>query len=188
MQPRLAAFAAALVITWAAASVPVSTTVEGPPLGFTGGFGEPTCVQCHIGNEINAYGGRVSVEGLPEAFEPGAEYVLTILLQAEETEVAGFELSARYAGGRLHGLSAGALRAADLRVAVRDSAGVSYAHHSRDGSPAPSPDGSSWTVLWTAPKEPTPVAFSVAANSGNADNSPLSDLVYTNEVVVPPSR
>ena len=134
MPLRLAALAAALVvILGAAASVPPSRTVEGPPLGFTGGFGEPTCVECHIGNEPNAFGGRVAVEGLPEAFEAGTEYVLTVVLEAEETEVAGFELSARYAGGRLWGVSAGELRAADLRVTVRDSSNISYAHHSREG-------------------------------------------------------
>jgi hypothetical protein len=32
------------------------------------------------------------------------------------------------------------------------------------------------------------VTFSVAANSGNADNSPLSDLIYATEVIVPPAR
>jgi hypothetical protein len=180
------AIAATLVLTGAAASVPLRT-IEGPPLGYTGGFGEPTCAQCHIGNDVNAFGGRVAIRGLPAAWVPGTEYALTVVLEAEETSVAGFELASRFADGADRARSAGRLSSLDARVAVADSAGIVYARQTGAGSAAGG-DGSSWTLTWVAPDGGGPVTFNVAANSGNADNSPLSDLVYVAEVTVPPTR
>ena len=162
---------------------------EAPPLGHTGGFGEPTCVICHIGDDENAYGGSVSILGLPEAYEPGAKYALTVVLRAEETTVAGFQLSARFSEGETAGGSAGELAPVSPRVEVKAGEnGVVYAHQNVAGSPAQRPDGSIWLVEWTAPESDDPVVFHVAANSGNGDNSPLSDLVYRAEVRVQGGR
>lgn len=182
---RVAGLAAVLVLTGAAAFVPRPRTAEGPPLGFTGGFGEPTCVTCHIGADVNAFGGRVTLHGVPEAYTPGTAYALTVVLEAEETSVAGFELASRFGAGAARGASAGSLVPVDARVSVTDSAGITYARQTRQGSVPASGDGSTWTLTWTAPTGGAPVTFNVAANSGNADNSPLSDLVYTTEVTVP---
>lgn len=188
MARPLMRLAAALVFAGAAAAVPVSPTAEGPPPGFTGGFGEPTCVACHIGNDVNAFGGRVTVVGLPATYEPGRDYVLTVRLEAEGTEVAGFMASSRYAEGSSRGMNAGALVPTDPHVVVTDSAGVSYVHQSTTGSRPSSSEGTSWSFVWAAPRVGAPVALHVAANSGNADKSPLSDLVYTAEHLVHPAR
>jgi hypothetical protein len=185
MTGPIALCAAALVLMGAAALVPTVPTAEGPPPGYSGGFGEPTCAACHVGNDVNAFDGRVTLEGLPSRYEPGASYPLTVVLEAEGTAVAGFQITARHADGTARGVNAGRLEPAEPRVAVTDSAGVSYAHQSREGSVPGSGDRASWTVVWVAPAGGS-VAFHVAANSGNADNSPLSDLVYTTEIVVPP--
>ena len=188
MPTRVTLYAAVLVLSGTAAAVPAVPTVEGPPPGFTGGFGEQSCVVCPQGSDINAFGGRVVVEGLPTVYAPGRESLLTVLLEAEETQAAGFQITSRYTGGVGWGRNAGRLSPADARVSVTDSAGVSYVHQSREGSRTLSSDGSSWSVIWVAPTEGGPVTINVAANSGNADNSPLSDLVYTAEVIVPPQR
>ena len=162
-----------------------STHATGPPAAHTGGFGEPTCAECHIGYPVNAPGGMVSVRGLPQAYRPGAEYRLTVMLQSEEMGAAGFELAARIAGGERAGTSAGTLRPVDSRVAVTDSMGVAYAHQTPAGSQVTDPDLATWTVSWTAPRAGT-VAVHVAANSANGDQSPLSDLVYTAESTLAP--
>lgn len=179
---------AALVVTGAAAVVPGSRTADSPPPGYTGGFGEPSCVACHIGNDVNAFDGRVTLEGLPRAYETGRWYVLTVVLEADGTDVAGFMVSSRFSDGPRRGENAGTLVPTDTRVVVTDSAGVSYAHHSEAGSRTSSSGGASWSFLWAAPRESGPVALHVAANSGNADDSPLSDLVYTTERLVQPGR
>jgi hypothetical protein len=185
---RREVFAAVLALAGTAAVFPPPSSVAPPPLGHTGGFGEPSCVVCHLGSEVNAFGGRVSVEGLPAAYRPGTDYALTVVLAADETAVAGFQLTSRYAGGGARGGNAGRLRPVDRRVAVSDSNGVSYGHHTQEGTIPPSPEGSSWSLVWMAPLDGGPVTINVAANSGNADNSPLSDLVYVHEVIVPAGR
>jgi len=179
------ALAAALTLVGAAAAVP-ATNIDGPPPGHTGGFGEPTCLLCHVGADLNGYGGRVTIRGLPERYEPGESYALTIVLEAEETAAAGFQLSARYNVGARRGESAGELAAPDGRVTVKvGENGLAYAQHTRQGIRTPDPDGATWTVRWTAPTRGGAVSLNVAANSANGDDSPLSDLVYAAEVVVP---
>jgi len=185
MRHSMLRLAAVLALAGTAAAFPAHRTTEAPPPGFSGGFGEQSCTACHVGNPTNAFGGRVLLTDLPDRYEPGAEYVVSVVLEAEETSVAGFQLTARFADGANRGRTAGRLDPVDARTGVTDSAGVSYAHQSRVGSLA-TPDGSGaiWSLAWTAPASGGPVSLHVAANSGNADDSPLGDLVYTHEAVV----
>jgi hypothetical protein len=183
---RLPGLAAALALLGAAAPGALRHAT-GPPPGHTGGFGEPSCVLCHEGDEVNAFGGSVAIHGLPDGYAGGEPYVLTVLLEAPETGVAGFQMAARYAGGSRQGEPAGVLRGLDPRVTVTQAeSGQPYAHHTALGTAVAGSRGSSWSVEWTAPLEGGAVVFHVAANSGNGDNSPLMDLVYTSEVTVPP--
>ena len=185
---RFAIPAAALTLVGAAAAVP-SFHATGPPAGHTGGFGEPTCLECHVGNELNAFGGRVTVQGLPDAYGRGQRYELTVVLEAEETATAGFQLSVRYGGGAEWGAPAGELLPVDSRVTVtRAETGQPYAHQTMVGAATANPDLAIWSLEWVAPPVGGPVAIHVAANSGNGDDSPLSDLVYAADVTIPPVR
>lgn len=157
----------------------------GPPPAHTGGFGEPTCQICHEGDEINAYGGSIRLEGLPASYVPGRRYALTVILEAEQTSRAGFQLSARFARGAGTGRPAGALAGTSPGVTTTSGEnGVLYIHQAEAGSLPASSDGMSWSLEWTAPRSGEPVVFHVAGNSANGDNSPLLDLVYTAEAVV----
>lgn len=180
--------ATVVVLAATVAAFPAPRMTEGPPPGFTGGFGEESCVVCHTGNDVNAFGGSVVLRGLPDAYEGGREYVLEVVLAAEETDVAGFQLTARFAEGAPKGRNAGTLRPVDGRTEVTDSAGISYLHQSRAGSVTGDRGGSRWSIGWVPPASGGPVTIHVAANSGNADSSPLGDLVYTHAAVVRPAR
>ncbi len=172
MKHTAALSVAVLALAGAAAvpRVPSTPSAQAPPAGFTGGFGEPSCTHCHLGNDV----------GLPTRYEPGRAYALTVTLAAEETDVAGFQLTSRWAEGPRAGTNAGTLAPADARTATKDSLGVTYAHQTPDGAPASRDrSGSSWALSWTAPEADGPILIHVAANSGNADESPLGDLVYT---------
>jgi len=163
---------------------------EKPPPGHTGGFGEPSCVSCHLGNDVNAFGGSVTIKGLPDRFVGGKHYPITVVLKVEDTEVAGFQITARYdaPNDEQYGKSAGEIRSINSRVTntIGDN-GVSYAHHTPQGLINYSSDSISWSMEWIAPSKGSSVVFHVAANSGNGDNSPLSDLVYTSNEVTHPS-
>lgn len=152
----------------------------GPPAGHTGGFGQPSCHTCHLEFELNAMGGSVTVEGLPERWEPGRTYPVVVLLNSSDMTMAGFQMSARFPDGA----PAGALGALDPRVVVVDSTGIPYAQHTPAGTDVETPEVGRWMVEWVAPAGGGPVIFNVAANSANGDNSPFGDLIYTHERVV----
>lgn len=186
MSKSVAAAAAALVFAGAAAVPRSQSITEGPPPGHTGGFGEPSCVVCHVGNAENAFGGTVELAGPQSTYVPGEEVLLTVVLTAEETEVAGFQVAARFSGGTFVGRNAGTFVPIDDRTTVTDSSEVRYIHQSRVGAAAPESSGSSWSFTWIAPEDRGSVVFHIAANSGNGDNSPLGDLVFTNTAVMAP--
>ena len=165
---RRASGAASVVTIWVAVGAappsfhlaePAPFHAATPPAGATGGFGEPSCAFCHIGSDVNAFGGSVRVEGLPAAYELGREYILTVDLRADETVMAGFQLAARFQEGVTRGRSAGHLEPVDGRTAVVDSLGVGYIAQTNDGSSAHAPSGARWPFAWQAPADGGPVVF-----------------------------
>jgi len=157
---------------------------EAPPTARTGGFGEQTCVECHLEYQLNPPGGRLLLEGAPAEYEAGRTYPLTVVLQSEEMDRAGFEAAARFESGAAAGAQAGVLASVDARVAVTpDSVSrMPYAHHTRAGTHVSDPALATWSLTWTAPASGGDVVFHLAANSANGDDSPLGDLVYTTVV------
>ena len=129
------------------------------------------------------------MQGLPDAYGRGQRYELTVVLEAEQTATAGFQLSVRYGGGAEWGAPAGELLPVDSRVAVtRTETEQQYAHQTLKGAATSNPALANWSLEWVAPLVGGPVAIHVSANSGNGDNSPLSDLVYATDVTIPPAR
>lgn len=155
--------------------------VTGPPPGYTGGFGEPTCRSCHTGLPLNDPGSTLEVSGLEASYRPELTYEVTIRLAGDiYTRRAGFQAAFRWADGPDAGASAGTLEApgSELEI-VPDSTGrVEYIGHTEIGSEAPEGIGE-WTFRWTAPGTAGPITLHVAANAANGDHSPLDDLVYT---------
>lgn len=164
---------------------PVPSFVEGPFPGMTGGFGEPSCHQCHFDNRIGEPSGRLTVSGVPRTYVPGARYTLKIALRRPGLSRGGFQIAARFASGPLAGAQAGALAPADDRVqVVRDPArpAIAFAQHTVGGTRAPRAGDLEWIVRWVAPdKARDPVVFHVAANAANDDASPLGDFIYVGE-------
>jgi hypothetical protein len=155
---------------------------ERPPEAHTGGFGEPTCMECHWGEPLNQPPGAVRIIGLPDTYEPGRRYELTVLLTAPQLQVGGFELAARFAdahqAGRFEATTAGA-------VVTRSQASIEYITHTLEGIAA-TRDTVRWAIIWTAPSSETrPVVFHLAANAANDDASPLGDHIHTATVTVP---
>ncbi|MDX1547478.1 MAG: choice-of-anchor V domain-containing protein [Rhodothermales bacterium] len=149
---------------------------DAPPPAHTGGFGEPTCHRCHFGQPLDAPGGVLTLEGVPARYEAGRRYVLTVTLARAGMERAGFQLTARTAGGA----QAGALAPHDAgtAVAIVDSTGIRYAGHAEAGSHLASPDTARWRLVWTPGASADTVFFHVAANAANGDASEFGDYVY----------
>ena len=159
------------------------TFKNGPPPAHTGGFGEPTCRECHSDSDLNEPGGTLAIGGVPRSYVPGRAYELEIILRRAGMLRAGFQLAARYETGDSPGRPAGTLAPTDGRTAVvwDTTTHVSYIEHTFPGSNVTGAR-TRWTIRWTAPAAPAPpgaVIFHVAANAANDDDSPLGDFIYT---------
>ena len=174
--PIVSSLAAAVALTVAASHSPTSAVLrhatlrpvpshayaEGAPPGFTGGFTEQSCDACHFHAAPNAGPGKLTIEGLPDRFEAGQAYRVTIALTQPGMKLAGFQLAARF---KDDGTQAGALAResdTDARVGMVST-----------------PNESRWTVMWTAPSSTRTVVFHVAANGANGDERADGDYVYT---------
>jgi hypothetical protein len=173
-------------------SLAASAFKEGPYPNVTGGFGEQTCHLCHLDNPMNAPGGAVVLDGIPPAFIAGQIYPVTVTIRREGLRRGGFEIAARFAGGRLKGRQAGSWRVVDARAQLIPGAvdkALTFVQHNQIGSRAATPGANTWTIEWTAPPAETgAVQFNVAANASNNDDSPLGDYIYTKAVKSSPSR
>lgn len=153
---------------------------NGPPPAHTGGFGEPTCTACHRDAPLNDGVGAITLRLPAGPYQSGATYTLVVELTRSGLARGGFELSARYADGPAAGTQAGALAATDERVAVSDTNGVQYAHHTLAGTTPTTPDTSRWAVAWQAPSPAAgPIVFHLAGNAANDDASEFGDHIYT---------
>ncbi len=175
------AWAALIGLAFAAAvppKPPAHRYADAPPPAHTGGFGEPTCHACHFDGSLNEEGGSLTIAGVPDAYEPGARYRLTVRLRRADLGAAGFELAVRFPDGT----QAGTLRPTDGRaeVSTADASGVQYAHHTPAGSKPTASDSVRWTLEWKAPTAARDsVAFHAAANAANGDASEFGDFIYT---------
>lgn len=178
---RVVSLACALLLI-AITPVAVRTFAEGPFPGFTGGFKEPTCQQCHFGHDLNEPGGAVTLSGVPSQYDAGEAYAVTVTLKKDGLEKGGFQLAARAANGPEAGRDAGTLESAGPDVQLVKSADktVTYIQHTPAGTKATTPGSLVWKFRWIAPKTADgPVEFDLAANAANNDESPMDDAIYT---------
>lgn len=167
----------ALLLAAAVRGVPFP---DGPPAAVTGGFGEDSCLACHFDNGLNEPGGSLVLAGLPDSYEPGGSYTLSLALERSGLRSAGFQLSARLADGRQAGtLTAGP--SDENRVGVLEHRAIQYIQHELNGVAPTSPGASAWSMVWTAPDSGGPVTFHAAAVAGDHDESQTGDFVYTLE-------
>jgi hypothetical protein len=148
---------------------------DGPPPDRTGGFGGGSCHACHADNPVNAAGGSLQVTGVPERYEPGRVYRITVTLERAGLSTAGFQITARTTNRAF----AGTWRALDDRAGVVDG----FAQQTSRGARAPGAEGvNRWELEWTAPAAPVgDVLFHAAANASNDDASALGDFIYLGE-------
>ena len=154
---------------------------DGPPAAHTGGFGEPTCQECHQGSELNIAPGVLTLNGLPKVYRPNQTYTLSVVLSRAAMQAAGFQLSVRGEGLRRQ---AGVLASVDDRTRTIAPVAIEYLEHTRQGAGLTARDTAVWRFTWRAPQGVGPVVFHIAANAANGDDSPLDDFIYTQSVTL----
>lgn len=152
---------------------------------FTGGFGEETCRSCHFDYDLNMDGGSLTMDGVPESYEAGKDYEITVTLQAEQLEVGGFQMTARFEDGSQAGEFS--WDGDDLMFTPSVSDEVKYLQHSASGTQPTKDRDIHWTFTWTAPEQNGgKVVLNIAANSGNYDDSSFGDWIYAKELTLRP--
>ncbi len=152
---------------------------------FTGGFGEQTCHSCHFDYDLNMDGGSLNIEGLPDPYEPGAEYPLTLTVESEQLEKGGFQMTARFEDGTQAGWFE--WESDRLMVTPSISEEIQYVQHSEKGTGPANERELSWTLTWQAPEDEAGlVIFNIAANAGNNDDSAFGDWIYTKKIAIKP--
>jgi hypothetical protein len=174
-EKRIGAFLILLVLAGAAGTLLMAFS-SGPPLAHTGAFGEPTCLECHVGNALNAAGGTLSILNVPQNYTPGQTYPIQVSISKSGQQRWGFELAARVASS---GQQAGSLSPIDANTQVTSFGGIQYIEHTSAGTFLGTAKGT-WTFNWTAPATPVgTISFAAAGNAANGNFSNSGDFIYT---------
>jgi hypothetical protein len=158
----------------------------GPNDGYAG---DPpnyrNCTHCHSTFPVNSGDGVLEIQGLPAEYIPESTYVLTVFLADTGQMRWGFEMTVIN--------SADSLQAGEMipvnpsRVQISPGAGSQrdYAKQTSTGTDPGQPNGTTWSINWTAPLAGTgPVQFYLAGNAADNNNNKWDDYIYTIDVEV----
>ena len=173
----------AVTATLSCAWCVVAAFENGPPPGHTGAPGQPDCTVCHFGNDVNAEGGSVKLDGVPATYLVAQQYAISVTLEHNVLPIGGFQLAIQDIAGN----PVGKLAANPGDEKIMSIGGNSYIHHSKPRKQRDDDSGIQWTVVWTAPEGNRELIISVAAVAANDDASALGDSVYTAVARVNPS-
>ncbi|WP_394692326.1 choice-of-anchor V domain-containing protein [Hyphobacterium sp.] len=131
---------------------------DGAPWGHAGAPDTGTCSSCHWDGAPETDSPRLSLDGLPAQFEPGARYEISVRL-SDAGAANGFQLVA----------SAGYFASVDASTEARDHA-VRSTRAAGD-----------WPIVWIADEASEPVRFWLAVNDANDDMSEFGDTIHLRE-------
>lgn len=149
-----------------------------PPDEKTGAPNETTCMDCHVGNDLDASGGSLMLT-VPETYIPSEVYTIVVNLSREGQSRWGFEMTALDADGTRAGSFAND-DAGNTQLSEANSR--QYIQHTSNGTAQGTNDEHSWTFQWTAPDADVgPITFYAAGNAANGDFGTAGDYIYTAE-------
>ncbi|ALL01199.1 hypothetical protein Pyrde_1151 [Pyrodictium delaneyi] len=144
---------------------------------MSNGAPQLNCIQCHVGADKNP--ADFVVEGLPDKYEPGKTYKITIKI------TKGPDCSGGVAcGGFAVQVNAGELIVTDDKNTFISTTptGEKLLTHTKDGSMK-----REWSFEWKAPDTAEPVTFKIAVIAANGDGSFNGDAYAAKEVTVEPA-
>ncbi|HVG22056.1 MAG TPA: Reeler domain-containing protein, partial [Blastocatellia bacterium] len=155
--------------------------VTGPEPGYTGAPKDVgNCTACHDHPGQPGVGpGSVRVDGLPQFYQPGQTYPLTVTVQQAGRQRFGFQLTALDSSDE----RAGTLQSvsSDTQVIAETGfGGRQYIEHTQIGTTG---QGSrTWQIRWVAPSTDVGTArFFVAGNAADGDGTNQgNDYIYLN--------
>jgi hypothetical protein len=128
------------------------------------------CLACHLGAPVTEQSDGLVIEGLPKQPIAGEAYPLSIALTDPDLMNAGFLLRVDAEAG-----SPGTFESVDGRTETMGA----LARSTYAGSTPAEPGNARWALVWIAPGAiEGPLRFSLWANAGNWDLSPLGDRLH----------
>ena len=167
-----------LLLFFAVSSGTVFAFSFDPPDEKTGAPNETTCMDCHVGNDLNASGGSLMLT-IPETYIPNEVYTIVVDLSRTGQSRWGFEMTALDADGA----RAGSFAADDAKnTQVSETNSKQYIQHTSIGTAQGTNDEHSWEFQWTAPDADIgPITFYAAGNAANGDFGTAGDYIYTTQ-------
>jgi len=135
------------------------------------------CTGCHNSFQLNSGQGSLQLQNLPESYQPGETYRLTLALADPNARRWGFELTS---------LDNRNNRAGNIAVVNQQNTQVSGANnrpqffkHTSRGTAAGQANGASWEFDWTAPAQDIgTVSFYFTGNAANNTGGTDGDRIY----------
>jgi hypothetical protein len=176
-------------------------SASGPDPSYTGAPAlgakpaENKCVLCHSNfewNNLDTPGGSIELMGVPETYDLGATYPLTIKLNSDSTAAAafrkwGFQITAvRASDGE--GVGTFVLPDPDTLKIVSGSgtlASRQYLEHAPPGTRTGLAGPVTWSFSWQAPATAQGrVYFFFAGNAADGTGDPGNDFIFTGSATV----
>ena len=165
----------------------------GPPTEHTGGFGEPTCTECHLDFPLNSGTGSVTIAvrdlagNSVASYSPGQTYQITVrVADPNPTQKRwGFQMSARaeddsQAGNLIPGTDGFTM------LDLPTFNGIQYMSHTFVGTRNGTLGGVNFSFRWAAPAVSVgDVVFNAAGNAANGDSDPGRDRIYSTSLTLP---
>ncbi|MBI4854193.1 MAG: IPT/TIG domain-containing protein [Acidobacteria bacterium] len=170
-----------ILLCWATLVYAFSSS---PPTSNTGAPGEGSCSNCHRGT--NSPPGNVRITGLPQSYEAGRQYNLTVTVSETGKMRWGFQITAL----RDDGSAAGTFTVTDSSRTQLLNGSVGgrtrmYVQHTVNGTQRGTRDTASFNLSWTAPTSDVGrITFYAAGNAANGDSSSGGDNVYLTNVAI----
>ncbi len=144
-----------------------------PPDEKTGAPNEGTCLDCHVGNDLNASGGSLMLT-VPQVYTPGQVYDIMVNLSRSGQSRWGFQMTAL----NENNVRAGTFATADGNTQLTET--NKYIEHTSAGTAAGKRNSNQWTFKWTAPNiDVGQITFYAAGNAANNADGTAGDYIYT---------
>jgi fibronectin type 3 domain-containing protein len=143
------------------------------PDAKTGAPGEGTCQACHDNYAVNSDNGNIMVAGIPEYYECGESYTLTVTVYCPGKIRFCFEMTTI---AEVEGHPAGSFTCLDMVKTCVSGKYIKTTKQGYDGST----DSKSWDVQWNAPSmAQSAITFYAVGLGSNCDNDEDGDRTYT---------
>ena len=138
-----------------------------------------TCISCHGSSSS----GSLVISNLPNQYESGQKYIITIKLSQSGQRRWGFILTALDKNGK----QAGNFANINAKTQIFSSKGRQYIGHTSIGTAAGKENSNTWLLNWTAPRlEVGSISFYASGNAANNNFGISGDNGYKTQVTIEP--